>query len=75
MSLQAHPQVANFRCNRLDAIAARTRCRAYRKRILDISQQVTALHVAPAFSCVEIVDLIYNHLMRREAGGEYRDVF
>ena len=44
-------------------------------RILDISQQVTALHVAPAFSCIEITDLIYNSLMRREANGDYRDVF
>ncbi len=42
------------------------RCRDYRRRILDISQQVTALHVAPAFSCIEIVDAIYNELMRRE---------
>ena len=39
---------------------AQARCRAYRKRILEISQQVTALHVAPAFSCIEIVDLIYH---------------
>lgn len=39
------------------------RCRRYRRRILDISQKVTA-HVAPALSCVEIVDVIYNELMR-----------
>lgn len=39
------------------------RCTKYRKRILEISQQVTAAHVAPAFSCIEIVDLVYNHLM------------
>lgn len=51
------------------------RCRAYRRRILDISQQVTALHVAPAFSCIEITDLLYNTLMRREPAGNYRDVF
>ena len=51
------------------------RCRAYRRRILDISQQVTALHVAPAFSCIEITDLLYNTLMRREPAGDYRDVF
>lgn len=38
------------------------RCAKYRKRILEISQTVTAAHVAPAFSCVEIVDLIYNEL-------------
>ena len=32
-----------------DAAASRRRCLAYRRRILDMSQQVTALHVAPAF--------------------------
>lgn len=39
------------------------RCRRHRKRILDISQKVTA-HVAPAFSCLEIVDFIYSSMMR-----------
>jgi transketolase len=47
-----------------DVAAARRRCLFYRRRILDISQQVTALHVAPAFSCLEMVDLIYHVLMR-----------
>jgi transketolase len=50
--------------NSVDAIAARWRCREYRRRILEISQQVSALHVAPAFSCVEITDAIYHELMR-----------
>lgn len=63
------------RQNSLDIAAARRRCRAYRRRILDISQQVTALHIAPAFSCTEITDVLYNALMRRERNGEYRDVF
>jgi transketolase len=40
------------------------RVRLWRKKILDISQKVTALHVAPAFSCMEIVDTIYFDLMR-----------
>jgi len=61
--------------NAFDAVAARERCRRYRRRILDISQQVTALHVAPAFSCIEITDAIYHGLMRRNADGAYRDVF
>jgi transketolase len=39
------------------------RCRAFRRRILDISQKVTA-HIAPAFSCLEMVDVIYHDLMR-----------
>ena len=58
--------------NAPDWVAARERCRGYRRRILDISQRVTALHVAPAFSCLEIVDAIYNVLM--PAGGP-RDTF
>jgi transketolase len=62
-------------CNSLDAAAARRRCRSYRRRILDISQQVSALHVAPAFSCVEITDAIYHELMRKEPDGSFHDVF
>lgn len=49
-----------------DAVKARQRCLRYRRRILEISQQVTALHVAPAFSCLEMVDVIYHQLMRRD---------
>jgi len=61
---------------KFDAIAARQRCLRYRRRILDFSQQVTALHVAPAFSCLEMVDVIYNGLMRREPSKkEQRDSF
>ncbi len=48
----------------------------YRRRILDISQKVTALHAAPAFSCVEITDVIYRGLMRPAPDGRgFRDVF
>ena len=74
MSLQIQ-RLDPVRRNRIDLAAARVRCLAYRKRILDISQQVSALHVAPAFSCMEITDLIYHNLMRRDSNGEYRDVF
>lgn len=51
------------RRNSFDSEAARARCRRYRHRILDISQQVSALHIAPAFSCTEITDFIYNEAM------------
>ena len=61
--------------NSFDAAAARERCYRYRKRILDISQQVTALHVAPAFSCVEMTDVIYNKLLRYQSHGHPHDVF
>jgi transketolase len=47
-----------------DVAAARERCRRHRLRILELSQGVTALHAAPAFSCLEIVDTIYHGLMR-----------
>lgn len=47
---------------------ARERCRHYRRRILQISQRISALHIAPAFSCLEMVDAIYNMLMRRNDG-------
>ncbi len=75
MSLQAiHPHDKPQR-NSFDGASARERCRGYRKRILDISQQVTALHVAPAFSCVEITDVIYNKLLRYQSDGQPHDVF
>lgn len=61
--------------NSMDAAAARARCRTYRKRILEISQQVPALHVAPAFSCTEITDAVYHGLMRQDADGALQDVF
>lgn len=63
------------RANAFDRPLAQQRCRRYRRRILDISQQVSALHVAPAFSCTEITDAIYHGLMRREPDGSFRDIF
>lgn len=61
--------------NRFDVDAAKKRCLRYRRRILDMSQKVTALHIAPAFSCMEIVDCIYNGLMKRDAAGNFLDTF
>ena len=61
--------------DRIDVAAARARCLGFRRRILDISQQVSALHVAPAFSCLETVDLVYHALMRRAADGTSPDTF
>jgi transketolase len=36
---------------------------------------VSALHIAPAFSCLEAVDAIYHGLMRRDAAGNTPDTF
>lgn len=60
------------RRNSFDATAARERCRKYRLRILEISQQVGALHMAGAYSCTEAVDAFYNVLMRRPGGQTSR---
>jgi transketolase len=72
---QSRPLPNSRRSNSFDGSLAKERCRRYRRRILDISQQVSALHVAPAFSCTEIADVIYHGLMRREPDGGFRDVF
>lgn len=64
------------RRNSFDAAAARSRCKRYRRRILDMSQNVTALHIGGAFSCTELVDCIYNEFMRpAPAGGKSPDTF
>jgi transketolase len=65
---------ASSRQNSFDSAASRRRCKTYRKRILDISQQVGALHIAPAFSCLEAVDVIHHGLIRR-SGKEMLDTF
>ena len=58
-----------------DVAAARKRCMRFRRRILDISQQVSALHAAAAFSATEIVDCIYYGLMRGKPGIDSPDTF
>lgn len=60
---------------KFDQTASRQRCMQYRRRILDISQQVSALHAAAAFSALEMVDCIYHGLMRREPDGASPDTF
>lgn len=61
--------------NSFDTTAGRNRCLAYRKRIMEISQQVQALHIGSAYSCTEIVDCIYHGLMRRGDDGASPDTF
>jgi transketolase len=72
-----HSAVKNTPAQKFDAAAARRRCLQYRKRILDVSQRVTALHIAPAFSCLEMTDVIYHALMRPDSArkGKFRDAF
>ncbi len=61
--------------NAFDAVASRKRCAGYRRRILEVSQQVSALHIGGAFSSVEIVDLCYHGLMHFDDTGATPDSF
>jgi transketolase len=61
--------------NDFDLKAAQQRCKKYRHHILDISQTTSALHIAPAFSCLEITDAIYHGLMRKDKQNQFIDVF
>src|SRR6201984_3678084 len=64
-----------IRRNAFDIQAAKERCLRYRRRILDISQQVGALHIGSAYSCTEIVDCMYHGLLRRNLDGSSPDTF
>jgi transketolase len=54
---------------------ARQRCKRYRRRILDISQQVGALHAAAAFSAMEMTDCIYHGLINQNQEAPNQDKF
>src|SRR5579883_2583115 len=58
-----------IRNHHFDLKEAKARTKKYRRRILDMSQHVTALHIAGAYSCTELVDAIYNEFMRPGLGG------
>ncbi len=64
-----------IRRSSVDSMDAAQRCNRFRRRILEISQQVQALHIGSAYSCTEIVEVIYFALMRRGASGKSPDVF
>jgi transketolase len=44
---------------------SKLRCKIYRKKILEISKKVSALHIGGSFSSVEILDVIYNDLLKK----------
>jgi transketolase len=49
-----------------DRQRAKAYCADYRLKILAMSQKVTALHIAPAFSCLEMVEAIYHWVKKPE---------
>jgi transketolase len=75
MLMQSIRRMPDRRLNSFDVAASRRRCLAYRRRILEISQQVTAVHVAPAFSCLEITDVVFHGLMRPDPHPDRRPNF
>ena len=58
-----------------DPAISRARCLQFRKRILEVSQTVGALHIAPAFSCLELVESAYFGLMNLTGNRETDDTF
>lgn len=59
----------------IDVDSARRRCVKFRRRILEVTQQVQALHIGSAYSCTEIVDCIYFELMQLGKGIASLDKF
>ena len=45
---------------------SKNRSKIFRKRILEMSQNVEALHISSAFSSTEIVENIYFNLMKKK---------
>lgn len=58
-----------------DAEEAILRCLKFRRRILDMSQTVPALHIGGSFSCLELVDTVYFGLMRHGNERAHPDTF
>tara|TARA_E500000178_G_scaffold343365_1_gene390068 strand:+ start:14548 stop:15345 length:798 start_codon:yes stop_codon:yes gene_type:complete len=45
---------------------SKLRCNFFRKKILELSQRVSALHIGGTFSSTEIMDCIFNILMKKD---------
>ena len=58
-----------------DVAASRRRCTKYRRRILELSQSVSAIHIGGSFSCLEMVDTIYFGLMQTQEKAQHPDTF
>lgn len=61
--------------NHFDTEAAKQRCADLRRRVLELSQHVSALHIGGAFSCTEMIDCIFNGLMRDPHNPAQGDTF
>ena len=66
---------SNLNQIKFDPKKSQDRCIQYRKKILDISQQVSALHGGGALSVLEIVDFIYYGLIYSEKKSDKNNTF
>jgi transketolase len=60
---------------KFNSTESRKRCLDYRRRLLDISQTLGALHLAPALSSLEITEIIYHTLMTKNHDGSLSDTY
>jgi transketolase len=74
-AIASYPSTSTAVAPALDVAASKARCAAYRRRILEISQGVPALHIGGAFSAMELMDCVYSALMRRHPDGSTPDTF
>jgi transketolase len=51
--------------NKINIEKHKERCKYFRLKLLDISQNVTALHLGGSFSSIEILDFIYFNLLNK----------
>ena len=57
--------ILTFNINKNLITRSNKRCFNYRSRILQLSQKVGALHIGGSFSSVEILDVIFNYLKKK----------
>ncbi len=69
------PDLATMSVQNFSAADVKARCKGYRRRILDISQTVGALHIAPSFSCLELVATCYFGLLKGGTSPDIDDTF
>ena len=58
-----------------EILASRKRCCELRKRILAISRLHGAIHIGGSFSCLEVLDILYYQIMKKNEQAEYHDSF
>jgi transketolase len=67
--------MAKITSKTFDLERSRKRCNRMRRRVLEISQTVSALHIGGSFSCLEIVETVYFGLMRHQDEVAFPDTF